>query len=269
MADNTVQIELNFIEEVELSRKGMIREIKTEFDIIRFCVSSMDQYDISAREMFDRIIIMPLRKLLCEKNSVLLKVCPDFKMYPLDGQNVLLQNDLHAVLPPLGFAQQTEWLSIEDWRSQKVAFFDRSETDFSGWISTHVYDAVFNSLKGEDKKYFVNHMQQDDRTQGNEVFQGYSVVSDSEKSKVYTLIEKTGYNSLCLYDFVKHLSDKRGAHIDVASSIFIQIFNKPGKGGFTLVECLALQMILAAVKQIPELNDYWPKSWEIVQRSMD
>ena len=80
MTDRDVQIELNFIDEFELSRQGMIDEIKTEFDIIRFCVSNMTKYKISAREMFDRIMIMPLRKLLCEKNSVLLKVCPDFNM---------------------------------------------------------------------------------------------------------------------------------------------------------------------------------------------
>lgn len=36
MADRDVQIELNFIDEFELSRQGMIDEIKTEFDIIRF-----------------------------------------------------------------------------------------------------------------------------------------------------------------------------------------------------------------------------------------
>ena len=78
-------------------------------------------------------------------------------------------------------------------------------------------------------------------------------------------MEKTGYNSLNLYDFIKHLSDKRGAHIDVGSSILISIFNKPGKDGYTLVECLALQMILAAEKQVPELYDYWPESLEIVK----
>ena len=68
-----------------------------------------------------------------------------------------------------------------------------------------------------------------------------------------------------LYDFVKHLSDKRGAHIDIASSILIPIFNKPGKGDFSLVECLALQMIVAAEKQIPELSDYWPESLKAIE----
>lgn len=265
MPDNEPQIELNFIEEVDLSRNGMIREIKTEFDIIRFCLSNMDAYKLTAREMLDRIIIMPLRKLLCEKRSVLIKVCPDFKMFPLDGQETALNDGLHAVLPPLGFMAQDKWLSMEDWKAQKVAYFDRTEADFSGWMSIHVYNAVCNALKGEDKKYFVVQMQQDDKMYDGNEYKGYSVACDTEKSNVYALMEKTGYNSLNLYDFIKHLSDKRGAHIDVGSSILISIFNKPGKDGYTLVECLALQMILAAEKQVPELSDYWPESLEIVQ----
>ena len=265
MTDRDVQIELNFIDEFELSRQGMIDEIKTEFDIIRFCVSNMTKYKISAREMFDRIMILPLRKLLCEKNSVLLKVCPDFKMFPLDGQDTALNDGLHAVLPPLGFVSQEEWLSMEDWKAQKVAYFDRSEADFTGWMSVHVYDAVSNALKGEEKKSFVGYMQQDDRTIDGDVYQGYSIIDVSEKEKVYALMEKVGYNSLNLYDFVKHLSDKRGAHIDIASSILIPIFNKPGKGDFSLVECLALQMIVAAEKQIPELSDYWPESLKAIE----
>ncbi len=117
MTDRDVQIELNFIDEFELSRQGMIDEIKTEFDIIRFCVSNMTKYKISAREMFDRIMIMPLKKLLCEKNSVLLKVCPDFKMFPLDGQDTALNDGLHAVLPPLGFVSQKNGFP---WRIGKL-----------------------------------------------------------------------------------------------------------------------------------------------------
>lgn len=120
MTDRDVQIELNFIDEFELSRQGMIDEIKTEFDIIRFCVSNMTKYKISAREMFDRIMIMPLRKLLCEKNSVLLKVCPDFKMFPLDGQDTALNDGLHAVLLP--FYQTNALQNHKDSRSYNLLF---------------------------------------------------------------------------------------------------------------------------------------------------
>ena len=132
-------------------------------------------------------------------------------------------------------------------------------------MSVYVYDAVSNALKGEEKKSFVGYMQQDDRTIDGDVCQGYSIIDDSEKEKVYALMEKVGYNFLNLYDFIKHLSDKRGAHIDIASSILIPVFNKPGKGDFSLVECLALQMIVAAEKQIPELSDYWPKSLKAIE----
>ena len=60
MPDNTVPIELNFIEEADLSRYGMIREIKTEFDIIRFCLSNM--MEMSIRDIPLHVI---LRKAMC------------------------------------------------------------------------------------------------------------------------------------------------------------------------------------------------------------
>ena len=74
MPDNAPQVELNFIETQTLSRYGMIREIEMEFNIIRFCLDNMSGTDRGTREMLDKIIIMPVRKLLCEKKSVLLEV---------------------------------------------------------------------------------------------------------------------------------------------------------------------------------------------------
>lgn len=265
MPDNAPQVELNFIETQTLSRYGMIREIEMEFNIIRFCLDNMSRTDRETREMLDKIIIMPVRKLLCEKKSVLLEVCPEFKMFPLDGQDTALQDGLHAVLPPLGFRPQTEWLNIEDWRNQKVAYFNRTATDFTGWMTKYVYEAVFNSLRGGDKRAFESFMQQDDRYCNGDEYKGYSVINEADKNRVYSMMENAGYNTLILYNFIKHISDKRGAHIDRDYSIFISIFNRPGPGGFTLIECIALQMILAAETQIPELHNYWPNSLNVIE----
>jgi hypothetical protein len=63
----------------------MIEEIEQEFNVIRLCLSELQELDKQYQVVLDRIIVMPLRKLLCEKSSVLLKVCPGFKMPPLKG----------------------------------------------------------------------------------------------------------------------------------------------------------------------------------------
>ena len=41
--------------------------------------------------------------------------------------------------------------------------------------------------------------------------------------------------------------------------MLISIVNRPGHGDFNLLECIGLQLIIAARKQIPELRDYWPE----------
>ena len=260
---NIPKIELNFIEAQTLSRNGMIIEIKTEFDIIRFCLQNKDS-NLSS-EMLDRIIIMPIRKLLCEKESVLLKVCPKFKMFPLDGQDMNFEDGFHMISSPLGFKKRAEWLTMDEWRNQKIAYFDRTVADFSGWMTKYVYDAVCNSLKGEDRRKFESLVQKNDVNNNGNIYEGYVVVNETFKDQVYSFMENAGYNTLTLYNFIKHISDKRGAHIDTIYSIFISGLNESGNNRMTIVECIALQMILAAEVQIPELNDYWPDSLKIIK----
>ncbi len=68
-----------------------------------------------------------------------------------------------------------------------------------------------------------------------------------------------------LYDFVKHLSDKRGAILILHLRYLYPFLISQEKAIFSLVECLALQMIVAAEKQIPELSDYWPESLKAIE----
>lgn len=76
-----------------------ISEIEADFDTIRLCLDLRGRYP-DKREVFNRIIAMPLRKLLCERtgDSALERLCPGFKMFPLDGHDSNLQNNLHVIL---------------------------------------------------------------------------------------------------------------------------------------------------------------------------
>ena len=68
--------ELNFITQFNLSRNGMILELKEEFNILRLAFSQISMLGDEYREMLDRIMVMPLRKLLFENQhaTILLKV---------------------------------------------------------------------------------------------------------------------------------------------------------------------------------------------------
>ena len=63
--DETYKTELNFVDEFNLSRNGMIKEIKQEFNIIRLCLLESQELNEQYQSVLDRIIVMPLRKLLC------------------------------------------------------------------------------------------------------------------------------------------------------------------------------------------------------------
>lgn len=259
----SIEPELNFTDEFTLSRNGIAKEIEADFDTIRLCLDLRGRYP-DKREVFNRIIAMPLRKLLCERtgDSALERLCPGFKMFPLDGHDSNLQNNLHVIRPPLGFQKESTWLPLEAWKKQIVAYFSRTENDFSGWLTSYAYNGIRNNLKGRDKTDFESYMQSEVALVGDEPSNGYGLKDNTPegRARTYALMEKAGYNQLTIYDFIKHLADKKSAHIDQAVSILVSIVDKPGQGDFNLLECIGLRLIIAAKKQIPELNDYWPQA---------
>lgn len=259
----SIEPELNFTDEFTLSRNGIAKGIEADFDTIRLCLDLRGRYP-DKREVFNRIIAMPLRKLLCERtgDSALERLCPGFKMFPLDGHDSNLQNNLHVIRPPLGFQKESTWLPLEAWKKQIVAYFSRTENDFSGWLTSYAYNGIRNNLKGRDKTDFESYMQSEVALVGDEPSNGYGLKDNTPegRARTYALMEKAGYNQLTIYDFIKHLADKKSAHIDQAVSILVSIVDKPGQGDFNLLECIGLQLIIAAKKQIPELNDYWPQA---------
>lgn len=259
----SIEPELNFTDEFTLSRNGIAKEIEADFDTIRLCLDLRGRYP-DKREVFNRIIAMPLRKLLCERtgDSALERLCPGFKMFPLDGHDSNLRNNLHVIRPPLGFQKESTWLPLEAWKKQIVAYYSRTENDFSGWLTSYAYNGIRNNLKGRDKTDFESYMQSEVALVGDEPSNGYGLKDNTPegRARTYALMEKAGYNQLTIYDFIKHLADKKSAHIDQAVSILISIVNQPGQGDFNLLECIGLQLIIAAKKQIPELNDYWPQA---------
>ena len=80
-------------------------------------------------------------------------------------------------------------------------------------------------------------------------------------------MKQVGYYDLTIYDFIKHLSDKRGAHIDPGLSPLIKGIIESKGMIFTPVVCFGLQLIYAAKKQIPELKDYWTEMDRIIENN--
>lgn len=270
---NYVQ-DLNFLSEFALNKQGMVKEAITEFNIIRLAITQQLQLTNDYKEMCDRIMVMPLRKLLLEnqQDSVLLQLCPSFKMPPTKGIPYLGEDKLKIELPPYIFGDQGEWIPLSDWCQQIIASFDKTELDVPNAIPQDTFANIKNKLKNGDKIIFEAYFILDNVIYKEETSQMYvrkNPEDVQERADIFRLMDKAGYYKLTVYDYIKHLSDKRGAHIDTAMAPMISMINCSKKAINTPTVWFALQMIYAAKKQIPELSDYWPEMDEIIDRYHD
>lgn len=269
--DEKYEVELNFVEEFNLSRNGKIKEIITEFNIIRLCLQETNELDKQYYPMLDRILVMPLRKLLCEDNSVLLSLCPDFRMPPLTGFPILVSENQTIIRPPFSVKPIDQWIQLKQWLEQNISWFDRDANMTANMIPKYSYDCILKKLNGRKfktlKPKFESMFYKKQIEYKGEVAEVYCKQNSTDESvnqEIYQILEMIGYNKLSLYDFLKHMSDKRGAHIDVGHSLVVEMVNAADSSGLTPVHYLAIQMIFAAKKQVQGLENYWPEMPDLI-----
>lgn len=254
--------ELSFVMEFNLGRKGMIEEIETEFNIIQLCMIQLKELGKEFLPMLDRILVMPLRKLLCERNSVLLNVAPDLKLSPLTGTQIELDNKMKVICPGLSVAPQDKWIPVDQWLEQKIAWFDKTASDLPDMIPDFAFENILNKFRKADKTTFESMFELQEVVYQGSREKVYTRVDASDGTKnaiIFSMLKSIGYYDLSIYNFIKYLSDKRGAHIDIGHSPVVTIVNSPIGGIITPILCIAVQMIWAAKHQIPELDSYWPE----------
>ena len=266
-----IKPELTFITEVKLNRNGMIDQVKTEFDIIRMCLTQLGELKSDYIDMIDRLVVMTLRKLLCDKESVLLKVVPDLRLPPLGSKVNAYKDGLNIIRPDLSVVSQEEWLPIRKWHKKNIAWIDKNISDLPQMYPTSIYENILDKInlliakrrmKKSDKQKFealfvVKSVIYQDNVE--EVYMRTNPKDQSESEYIFSLLKKIGCYDLNIYEFIKHLSNKRGAHIDTGLSALINIVNDPVADCLKPTTCIALKMIWAVKHQIPELSDYWPE----------
>lgn len=230
--DGTYKAELNFVDEFNLTRHGMISEIEQEFNTIKLCLQQTKLLDKQYQPMIDRMIVMPLRKLLCEKSSVLLAVCPDFKMPPLSGIEVEIGDNQHLVHTPFITKRIDEWIPLDQWLEQVISWFDRDQNSIAQMLPQFSYDYIVKRLNSKQFKHmkneFVSLFKSEQVEYRGEVIDVYVRTYPDDLGKntrIFEILDEIGYNKLSLYNYIKHISDKRGAHIDVGHSLVVEIVN--------------------------------------------
>lgn len=264
--------ELNFITEFKLSRNGMLLELKKEFNIIRLALTQMEELGIDYKEMLDCIAVMPLRKVLFENQHtpLILELCPDFKMPVTLGISFEGDDKLHFELAPYGFGKMENWISLNEWANQKIAYFDKDVSDIPDVIPDTTFQLILNKLKKQEKTEFQQLFSSVEIEYKGEQIIGYGRVKPKDtvsNQRIFELMKKVGYYDLTVYDFIKHLSDKRGAHIDMGIAPLIKIINGDKSQIFIPIVCFGLQLIYAAKMQIPELEDYWPEMLDVIEKN--
>lgn len=265
------KVELNFVEEFNLSRQGMIQEIETEFNIIRLCIQEMEELDAKYHPMLNRILVMPLRKLLCENSSVLLNVCPDFRMPPLEGFQITLDDEQVIVRPPYKVKNIVQWISVQEWLEQSISWFNRDVNSMAEILPQSTYKGILNKLSGKKYKNLKSQFEEiyskkqvEYKGEILDVYCKQNPMDTSVNQKISEILDEIGYNRLSIYDFIKHMSDKRGAHIDIGHSLVVELINDKDAIGLTPIHYFAIQMIYAAKIQIPELAAYWTEMPELM-----
>lgn len=264
--------ELNFITEFKLSKNGMLAELKKEFDIIRLAITQMEEIGSDHKELIDRIVVMPLRKIMFENQHtpLILELCPNFKMPPISGISFEGEDKLHIELAPYSFGQIENWIILEEWANQKIAYFDKDVSDIPDVIPNMTFQLILNKLKRQEKAEFQQLFTSVEIEYKGEQIVGYGRVKPEDilsNKKIFELMKKVGYYDLTVYDFIKHLSDKRGAHIDMGIAPLVKAINGDKENKFTPIICFGLQLIYASKKQISGLDDYWPEIIDIVERT--
>ncbi len=264
--------ELNFLTEFTLNRNGMVIELKSEFDIIRLVLTQIKELGFEYQDMIERILVMPLRKLLFENQnrSLVLRLCPDFKMPVLEGIHFKGEDKLNIELAPYKFGDINSWIPLEQWSQQKIAYYDKTVSDLPDAIPSDTFQNILNKLKKGDKNTFQNFFNNTVITYKNERTDVY-VRKDSTNlavnTQIFNLMKLAGYYDLTIYDFIKHLADKRGAHIDIDIAPMVKVINGNKNGKITPIMAFSIQMIYAAKKQIPEMHDYWNELDELIVNS--
>lgn len=83
--------------------------------------------------------------------------------------------------------------------------------------------------------------------------------NSENNNTIFSILKEIGYYDLSVFNFLKHISDKRGAHIDKDISPVVEMINEPVIANLTPIFVIALQVIWAVKQQVPELVNYWPE----------
>lgn len=133
---------------------------------------------------------------------------------------------------------------FERVEKSEIAYFDKDASDIPDFIQDTTFQLILNKLKNKQEKAEFQQLfgSRGIEYKGEQII-GYGRVKPEDTAsnhRIFELMKKAGYYDLTIYDFIKHLSDKRGAHIDMGIAPLIKIVNGDKSQMFTPIVCFRL-----------------------------
>jgi len=256
MNQNVLRYEVNFLTTDKKNRTETIRAIEAEFDFVRMCQGMIKPFGFQAKKALDGFIALSLRKLLCDKQSMLKAVCLDFKMPPLSGSLFECLGEhgemqVYEMYPDIRVKPQSEWISLDDWLNEKIAWIDKGVDDIPEAYEDSFFQMISSRFGNNSfEQYFVSEIQENS---GKKIWR---LRETNTKQQVYDLLKSKGYYDLSVKRLIKYIADKHGAHLDASDSMWINLANDSTNMNHSAISVFAIHMIYAATQQIPELKDY-------------
>lgn len=167
--------------------------------------------------------------------------------------------------------ERNSWISLSDWLGDKIAWIDKTENDLPYGFDIYTYKNIINRVNSLNRTHknvlntFQSYFVEEEIEYKGEMRKIWKI-ADSKNPQIvhdiYSILKQIQYYDLSLYSFIKEIADARGAHIDSGMMPIVAIVNKSIIPGYSAIAIFAIQMIVVACQQIPELSDYLQEPWE-------
>jgi hypothetical protein len=170
-------------------------------------------------KLYRQIASVELRKLLCDENPSIYAVDPNpkFSSFELNYTKISgpYLETVFEILPEHMVSKKPNLMSLDNWLSQKIIYYDRQAEDISNEIDEKTFQAIIDNLYQNDKKCFTNFYHPsiaEFKDEKIKVFSRNDSKNIEQTKNIYKILNKVGYNFIDVRKVIKLIANKFGAH---------------------------------------------------------
>ncbi len=127
-------------------------------------------------------------------------------------------------------------------------FYNRTKDDTPTNIEEEFFEQILERIKGKQKKQEVKDCYELNNIRGYSI---YSLKDNSDKEKIFNILEEINYNFITIREMIKLIADKEGAHADAEHPIGL-IMVKNINDQFEYIDQIGKVVSIQAIAYIDE-----------------